>query len=75
MRLTIKTKLAATFAVVVAMSAGGMMLALTSLGQLNGSMDDLVNGVAAASRLGYAGALDARDDEPSHCVAQLAPPN
>ena len=49
MRLTIKTKLAATFVVVVALSAASMFLALQSLGQLNKSMDDIVNGVAARS--------------------------
>ncbi|KQX35238.1 hypothetical protein ASD04_14410 [Devosia sp. Root436] len=49
MRLTIKTKLAATFVVVVALSAASMFLALQSLGQLNTSMDDIVNGAAAQS--------------------------
>lgn len=49
MRLTIKTKLAATFVVVVALSATSMFLALQGLGQLNTSMDEIVNGVAARS--------------------------
>ena len=44
MRLTIKTKLTATFVVVVALSAASMFLALQSLGQLNQTMDEIVNG-------------------------------
>ena len=44
MRLTIKTKLTATFVVVVALSAASMFMALQSLGQLNQTMDDIVNG-------------------------------
>ncbi|MHA6692389.1 methyl-accepting chemotaxis protein [Devosia sp. A449] len=43
MRLTIKTKLAATFAVVVAMSAGAMALSIQNLGQINDSLDTIVN--------------------------------
>ena len=34
MRITIKAKLAATFAVVVALSAGGMFIAIQNLGNL-----------------------------------------
>ncbi len=44
MRLTIKTKLTATFVVVVALSAASMFLALQSLGQINQSMDHIING-------------------------------
>lgn len=44
MRLTIKTKLTATFVVVVALSAASMFMSLQSLGQLNQSMDDIING-------------------------------
>ena len=44
MRLTIKTKLTATFVVVVALSAASMFLALQSLGQLNQTMDSIING-------------------------------
>ncbi|KKB84169.1 hypothetical protein VW29_11795 [Devosia limi DSM 17137] len=49
MRLTIKTKLAATFAVVVAMSAGAMVLSIQSLGQINDSLNDIVNVQATSS--------------------------
>jgi len=43
MRVTIKAKLAATFAVVVALSAGSMLVAIQNLGQLNSSLDYIVN--------------------------------
>jgi methyl-accepting chemotaxis protein len=48
-RLTIKTKLAAVFTVVVAMSGVSMFLALQALGQLNDNLDGLINGQAARS--------------------------
>ncbi|MBN9314792.1 MAG: methyl-accepting chemotaxis protein [Devosia sp.] len=44
MRLTIKAKLAATFGVVVAMSAGGMFVALQNLGAMNDSFNSTING-------------------------------
>ncbi|HWV21696.1 MAG TPA: methyl-accepting chemotaxis protein [Devosia sp.] len=44
MRLTIKTKLAATFVVVVAMSAIGMFMGIQNLGALNSSMEAMVEG-------------------------------
>jgi methyl-accepting chemotaxis protein len=44
MRLTLKVKLAATFAIVVAMSAGGMFLAIQNLGALDASFNQAMNG-------------------------------
>ena len=44
MRLTIKTKLAATFVTVVALAGVSMFLALQNLGTINESMDSIVNG-------------------------------
>ncbi|MVS99881.1 methyl-accepting chemotaxis protein [Devosia marina] len=44
MRLTIKTKLAAVFGVVVALSGASMFMALTNLGELNAEMGDIVHG-------------------------------
>jgi methyl-accepting chemotaxis protein len=41
-RLTIKTKLAAVFGVVVALSAGSMFIALQNLGQLNSELEKIV---------------------------------
>jgi len=41
-RLTIKTKLAAVFGVVVALSAGSMFIALQNLGQLNQELETIV---------------------------------
>jgi methyl-accepting chemotaxis protein len=43
MRVTIKAKLAATFATVVALSAGSMLIAIQNLGQLNDSLNNIVN--------------------------------
>lgn len=43
MRFTIKAKLAATFAAVVALSAGSMLLAVQNLGQLNQSLGLIVD--------------------------------
>ena len=42
MRLTIKTKLAAVFGVVVALSAGSMFIALQNLGQLNHELETTI---------------------------------
>lgn len=47
MRLTIKTKLAAVFTVVVAMSAGSMFIALQNIGALNEKLETIVNVRAA----------------------------
>ncbi len=44
MRLTIKTKLTATFAVVVALSAASMFVALQNLGSINDSMRSIIAG-------------------------------
>lgn len=49
MRITIKAKLAATFAVVVALSAGSMLIAIQNLGKLNESLETIVNTRAANS--------------------------
>ncbi|RYE56723.1 MAG: HAMP domain-containing protein, partial [Hyphomicrobiales bacterium] len=49
MRMTIKAKLAATFATVVALSAGSMLIAILNLGQLNDSLETIVNTRAANS--------------------------
>ena len=43
MRVTIKAKLAATFAAVVALSAGSMLIAIQNLGQLNDSLGVIVD--------------------------------
>ncbi len=43
MRITIKAKLAATFATVVALSAGSMLIAIQNLGNLNDSLNNIVN--------------------------------
>ena len=47
MRLTLKVKLAATFAVVVAMSAGSMYLAIQNLGNLDASFNEAMDGGVA----------------------------
>lgn len=44
MRLTIKTKLTATFVVVVALSAASMFVALQNLGSINDSMTQIISG-------------------------------
>ena len=49
MRLTIKTKLAAVFGVVVALSAGSMFIALQNLGELNTELETIGN-VRSANR-------------------------
>lgn len=75
MRLTIKAKLATTFAVIVAMSAGGMMLAIQNLGSLN----DALNGIVAgnAQRIQIAADINARSlriarDEKNYILASTA---
>ncbi|WIY52225.1 methyl-accepting chemotaxis protein [Devosia sp. YIM 151766] len=50
MRLTIKTKLAATFVAVVALSGASMFLALQGLGTINQSMDTVINGPVQRSQ-------------------------
>ncbi|WAP69822.1 methyl-accepting chemotaxis protein [Jiella pelagia] len=47
MRLTLKLKLAATFVVVIALSAGGMLIATDNLSKLNDSFDNAVTGNVA----------------------------
>ena len=49
MRFTIKTKLAAVFTTVVALSGVSMFIALQNLGSINQSMGDIVNGPAQRS--------------------------
>ena len=49
MRLTIKTKLAATFVTVVALSGVSMFFALQNLGTINDSMERMINGTVARS--------------------------
>lgn len=44
MRLTIKTKLAAVFTTVVALSGASMFVAMQNLGTINESMENIVNG-------------------------------
>ena len=51
MRLTIKLKLAATFATIVAMSAVTAVLAIVNLGSLNGAITKMIAGPVAESRL------------------------
>lgn len=58
MRLTIKTKLATTFVVVVAMSAVGMVMGIQNLGALSASMESMVKG--NVQRIQIAADLNAR---------------
>ncbi len=51
MRLTLKAKLAATFAVVVALSGVSMFVAIQNLGALNEAIDGIVNGNVAAHQI------------------------
>ncbi|HEY9011581.1 MAG TPA: methyl-accepting chemotaxis protein, partial [Devosia sp.] len=51
MRLTIKVKLAATFATVIVMSGIGMFLAIQNLGSLNDAVTDIVDKQAARTAL------------------------
>ncbi len=51
MRLTIKTKLAATFVTVVALSGVSMFLAVQNLGDINQSMGEIVDGPVERSLL------------------------
>ncbi|KKC33297.1 HAMP domain-containing methyl-accepting chemotaxis protein [Devosia psychrophila] len=50
MRLTIKTKLAAVFTVVVALSGASMFLALQGLGNINASMGSVIDGPVQRSQ-------------------------
>jgi methyl-accepting chemotaxis protein len=58
MRLTIKAKLAATFAVVVLMSAGAMFAAIQALGNLDASFNEALN--SNVKRIALAEDADAR---------------
>src|SRR5689334_10938500 len=58
MRLTLKAKLAATFAAVVAMSAGGMYIGIQSLGSLDASFNQALN--SNVKRIALAEDADAR---------------
>ena len=66
MRLTLKVKLAATFAVVVAMSAGSMFIAIQNMGTIKQSLDNIVTGdfagVNAAGDIETAVANIAKDE-------------
>jgi methyl-accepting chemotaxis protein len=77
MRLTLKVKLAATFAVVVAMSAGSMFIAIQNMGTIKQSLDNIVTGdfagVNAAGDIETAVANIAKDERDlvlSHDAAQ-----
>ena len=50
MRLTIKTKLAAVFTVVVALSGASMFIALQNLGSINSSLSDAIEGPIERAR-------------------------
>ncbi|MDB5541781.1 MAG: hypothetical protein JWQ89_3508 [Devosia sp.] len=67
MRLTLKAKLAATFAVIVAMSAGGMFLAIQSLGTLDASFNAAMNGnvkrIGLVNQISEQSLLVARDEK------------
>ncbi|NDW05584.1 methyl-accepting chemotaxis protein [Jiella pacifica] len=54
MRLTLKLKLAATFVVVIALSAGGMLIATDNLSKLNESFDYAVKGNVARIQIANA---------------------
>ena len=56
MRLTLKVKLAATFAAVVAMSAGSMFIAIDSLGKLDDSFNTAMN--TSVKRLSIVSEID-----------------
>ena len=51
MRLTIKTKLATTFAVVVALTGFGMFMGIQNLGNLNDSLNGIVQGNVARTQI------------------------
>ncbi|WP_189472450.1 HAMP domain-containing methyl-accepting chemotaxis protein, partial [Litchfieldella qijiaojingensis] len=51
MRLTLKAKLGATFAIVVALAAGGMYLGISNLGQMNDTYDELIDNKIKRVRL------------------------
>jgi methyl-accepting chemotaxis protein len=58
MRLTLKVKLAVTFALIVAISAGGMYLAIGALGSLDASFNEALN--SNVKRIALAEDADAR---------------
>ena len=75
MRLTIKTKLATTFAVVVAMTGVGMFMGIQNLGTLNESLEGIVQGnvrrVQLASSIN-AHSLRIARDEKNYILASTA---
>ncbi|WP_137150630.1 methyl-accepting chemotaxis protein [Devosia sp. FKR38] len=75
MRLTIKTKLATTFAVIVAMTGVGMFMGIQNLGALNDSMQRIVEG--NVQRVQTAASINARSlriarDEKNYILASTA---
>ncbi len=58
MRLTLKTKLGATFAAIIVMSGAGMFLALDNLGNINEALGDIVKGNAKRVELSQSMAAD-----------------
>ncbi|MCB8836454.1 methyl-accepting chemotaxis protein [Aurantimonas sp. VKM B-3413] len=75
MRFTLKAKLGATFAVVVALSGVSMFVAIQNLGELNGAIDGIVDGNVARNEL--AASINARSlriarDEKNHILADTA---
>ena len=73
MRLTLKAKLGATFAVIVALSGISMFVAIQNLGHLNDSIAGIVNGNAARNDL--AATINARSlriarDEKNYILAK-----
>ena len=70
MRLTIKTKLAAVFTVVVALSGVSMFMALESLGKLNDSLGEIAN-VRAANVIGVSNLQTALESAGSRMRAMI----
>jgi len=70
MRITIKAKLAATFATIVALSAGSMLIAIQNLGALNTSLDEIAN-VRAANSLGMSELLTSMEEMGSRTRALI----
>ena len=76
MRITIKAKLAATFAVVIALSGVSMVVAMQNLGSLNsafaGAMDGNVKRIQMANDLEVATLEVARDEKSMILSSDLA---
>jgi methyl-accepting chemotaxis protein len=75
MRMTIKAKLATTFAVIVAMSGGGMFVAIQNLGSLNDSLNHIVENNVQRVQLSSAinaSSLRIARDEKNFIIASTA---